>query len=75
MRHFDESLDTVLFCNSGSEASDLALRLGTVLTYQKRDSNQPIRINHENRKKLHILQKDQIIFVSLVGIMVMFKQL
>jgi len=32
LRHFDDSLDTVLFCNSGSEASDLALRLATYFT-------------------------------------------
>ena len=32
MSHFDKSLDTVLFCNSGSEATDLALRLATYYT-------------------------------------------
>ena len=32
LSHFDKSLDTVLFCNSGSEATDLALRLATYYT-------------------------------------------
>ena len=32
LSHFDKSLDTVLFCNSGSEATDLALRLAKYFT-------------------------------------------
>jgi len=32
LSHFDASLDTVLFCNSGSEATDLALRLAKYYT-------------------------------------------
>ena len=35
MSYFDDSLDTVLFCNSGSEATDLALRLSSYFTGRK----------------------------------------
>lgn len=32
LQYFPDSLDTVLYCNSGSEATDLALRLSTYFT-------------------------------------------